>query len=84
MGEPEPRPRRPRDPQQDAARAAAATAVMAQFLGKLTGNVEGPDGRPGGKYEDGMPVSAHVDYLIWQATNPDNLCRLYEGWTAWI
>ncbi|XP_074581436.1 uncharacterized protein LOC141837962 [Curcuma longa] len=29
-------------------------------------------------------VSEQVDYLIKQATNIDNLCNMYEGWTPWI
>jgi hypothetical protein len=29
-------------------------------------------------------VKDQVDRVIQQAINPDNLCLLYEGWTAWI
>lgn len=29
-------------------------------------------------------VGSQVDRLLHQATNPENLCRMYEGWTPWI
>ena len=25
-----------------------------------------------------------VKYIIEEATSPDNLCQLYEGWTPWV
>lgn len=51
-------------------------AVSSRCLAKLEGrdvNGEGKDG-----------VENQVDRLLHQATNPENLCRMYEGWTPWI
>lgn len=31
-----------------------------------------------------VTISEQVDHLIQQATNVDNLCNMYEGWTPWI
>ena len=25
-----------------------------------------------------------VKFIIEEATSPDNLCQLYEGWTPWV
>lgn len=29
-------------------------------------------------------VTEQVDWIIKEATNPDNLAVLYEGWTPWV
>eukprot|EP00112_Aurelia_sp_Birch-Aquarium-sp1_P013085 Seg2764.1 transcript_id=Seg2764.1/GoldUCD/mRNA.D3Y31 product="Serine/threonine-protein kinase SMG1" protein_id=Seg2764.1/GoldUCD/D3Y31 len=31
-----------------------------------------------------MTVCEQVDHVIKEATNIDNLCQLYEGWTPWV
>ncbi|XP_021738520.1 serine/threonine-protein kinase SMG1-like [Chenopodium quinoa] len=31
-----------------------------------------------------LSIGEQVDYLLKQATSADNLCNMYEGWTAWI
>ncbi|XP_022634053.1 serine/threonine-protein kinase SMG1 isoform X2 [Vigna radiata var. radiata] len=31
-----------------------------------------------------IDITEQVDYLLKQATSVDNLCNMYEGWTAWI
>ncbi|XP_073014956.1 uncharacterized protein [Primulina eburnea] len=31
-----------------------------------------------------ITVAEQVDFLLRQATNIDNLCNMYEGWTPWI
>nr|XP_019702664.1 serine/threonine-protein kinase SMG1 isoform X2 [Elaeis guineensis] len=31
-----------------------------------------------------LEISEQVDFLVKQATNIDNLCNMYEGWTPWI
>ncbi|CAO2815128.1 unnamed protein product [Amaranthus hypochondriacus] len=31
-----------------------------------------------------LSIEEQVDYLLKQATSADNLCNMYEGWTAWI
>jgi len=36
---------------------------------------------PGG---DAMSVEGHVKYLISEATDPDNLCRIFVGWSPWL
>ena len=29
-------------------------------------------------------IYLQVDFVIKEATNPDNLAMLYEGWTPWV
>lgn len=29
-------------------------------------------------------VAEHVDWMIKEARNPDNLAVLYEGWAPWV
>jgi phosphatidylinositol kinase/protein kinase (PI-3 family) len=31
-----------------------------------------------------MTIHEQVELVIQQATNPDLLCQMYEGWTSWI
>ncbi|XP_073148880.1 uncharacterized protein [Henckelia pumila] len=31
-----------------------------------------------------ITIAEQVDFLLRQATNVDNLCNMYEGWTPWI
>ncbi|KAG8368298.1 hypothetical protein BUALT_Bualt15G0031000 [Buddleja alternifolia] len=31
-----------------------------------------------------ISIAEQVDFLLRQATNTDNLCNMYEGWTPWI
>lgn len=33
---------------------------------------------------DQLSVAEHVAWMIQQASSPDNLCSMYEGWAAWI
>ena len=59
-----------------AQRLAFARATLDTFNRKLFGqDVEG-------KAE--CDVQEHVDCLIKQAISMENLCQMYEGWTAWI
>ena len=37
-----------------------------------------------GVYSRELSIEEQVDYLLKQATSADNLCNMYEGWTAWI
>ena len=30
-----------------------------------------------------LDVKQHVSWMIQQATSPENLCLMYEGWAAW-
>ncbi|OZJ04327.1 hypothetical protein BZG36_02378 [Bifiguratus adelaidae] len=39
------------------------------------------DGKDWGQQLD---VEAQVTKIIHEATNPDNLCRMFEGWTSWV
>ena len=54
---------------------AFANATLQAFQRKLFGS--------SGK-KDSVSVEQSVDHLIRQATSLDNLCQMYEGWTAWI
>jgi serine-protein kinase ATM len=36
---------------------------------------------PGG---DPMSIDGHVRYLISEATDPNNLCRIFSGWSPWV
>lgn len=66
-----------------AAPAAGATATTAadsaeRVLMRIQQKVEG--------YEDGglLSVEGQVSFLIRQATDPDNLAKLYVGWQSWL
>jgi hypothetical protein len=44
-------------------------------------------GQPAGSQQQApasLSVPQQVDLLIKQATSPDNLCQMYEGWMPWI
>ena len=59
-----------------AQRLAFARATLDTFNRKLSGqDIEG---------KVKCNVEEHVDCLIRQATSMENLCQMYEGWTAWI
>ncbi|GET01157.1 serine/threonine-protein kinase SMG1 isoform X2 [Rhizophagus clarus] len=58
------------------ARNSFAVSVIRRIKSKL----EGKDFDLNTK----MSVSEQVDKIIQQATDTDNLCVMYEGWTAWI
>jgi len=47
-----------------------------------SGSKEGADA--GSEHRKAFPVKKQVDFLIWEATNLDNLAQMYEGWSAWI
>lgn len=61
---------------QKACRIAFALATLGVFQDKLFGE-------PSSEHRS-LDVEQHVDQLIKQATSLDNLCQMYEGWTAWI
>ena len=39
------------------------------------------DGREGGTP---MSVEGHVNKLIQEATDPENLCSIFAGWQPWV
>lgn len=55
-----------------------AERALTRLEAKLDGKEEGA---ASGATET---VEAHVELLIAQATNPYNLCRLFEGWQAYL
>lgn len=55
---------------------AFAAATLETFQSKLYGR--------DGTRHSAMDVEKLVDQVIHQATSQDNLCQMYEGWTAWI
>lgn len=59
-----------------AQRNAFAAATLETFQSKLYGH--------DGTRHSAMDVEKLVDKVLQQATSQDNLCRMYEGWTAWI
>ncbi len=59
-----------------ARRIAFASATLGVFQDKLFGKASSE--------HRSLDVEQHVDQLIKQATSLDNLCQMYEGWTAWI
>ncbi len=59
-----------------ARRIAFASATLGVFQDKLFGKSS--------LERRSLDVEQHVDQLIKQATSLDNLCQMYEGWTAWI
>ncbi|KAL0019463.1 hypothetical protein WJX77_007420 [Trebouxia sp. C0004] len=61
---------------QKARRIAFASATLGVFQAKLFGKAS--------LEHRCLDVEQHVDQLLKQATSLDNLCQMYEGWTAWI
>lgn len=59
-----------------AQRKAFAAATLKTFQSKLYG-------RDGTRHA-AMDIDKLVDQVLQQATSQDNLCQMYEGWTAWI
>lgn len=59
-----------------AQRKAFAAATLKTFHSKLFGH--------NGARHSAMEVEQLVDQVLRQATSLDNLCQMYEGWTAWI
>ncbi|KAI9209425.1 uncharacterized protein BJ171DRAFT_117388 [Polychytrium aggregatum] len=57
------------------ARNAYAVNVLRRVRAKLDG-IEGEYSK--------MDVSEHVNLIVQQATNVDNLALMYEGWMGWI
>ncbi len=41
-------------------------------------------GLTSGAEKEILPVKEQVEVLIEEATTPDNLAQMYEGWSAWI
>ena len=67
---------------EDAQRSAFAAATLKAFKNKLAGcDISTSEADA---VSSDVPVEKHVDQLIKQATSLTNLCRMYEGWTAWI
>jgi hypothetical protein len=64
---------------------AAAAARPAAAQAAVAANVEGvsPDPAAAGSAE-ALGVAAQVAWVIQQATSPENLCLMYEGWAPWI
>lgn len=59
-----------------AQRKVFAAATLNTFQSKLFGH--------DGASQSLMKVEQLVDQIVGQATSLDNLCQMYEGWTAWI
>ena len=55
---------------------AFATATLRTFHSKLFGHDVAR--------HSAVEVEQMVDQVLRQATSLDNLCQMYEGWTAWI
>ncbi|XP_055909160.1 serine/threonine-protein kinase Smg1 [Eupeodes corollae] len=62
--------------QREQKRNAYAVSVWKRIRMKLEGRDPDPNRR--------CTISEQVDYMIREATNPDNLAVLYEGWTPWV
>jgi ataxia telangiectasia mutated family protein len=54
----------------------AAERTLRRIRNKLQG-LEDPTG-------DAFGIEGQVDYLINEATNPTNLCKLFPGWSPWL
>ncbi|XP_068658136.1 uncharacterized protein [Aristolochia californica] len=55
-------------------------AFALQVLRRIEMKIDGRDINDGRQ----MDILEQVDHLLKQATNIDNLCNMYEGWTPWI
>jgi len=60
--------------------AQARNSFAVSVIRRIKSKLEGKDFDLNTK----MSVSEQVDKIIQQATDIDNLCVMYEGWTAWI
>jgi len=58
-------------------RNAYAVAVLRRVKQKM----DGRDGRDGAGAR--LSIAEQVEQTIRDATNPDKLCAMYEGWTPW-
>jgi ataxia telangiectasia mutated family protein len=54
-----------------------ASRVLDRLKQKLQGHGEDPNG-------DMMSVEGQVKLLVNEATDPENLCKIYSGWGAWL
>jgi PI-3-kinase-related kinase SMG-1 len=71
-----PRGRDPRTGKALQERNTYAVNVWRRVKAKLEGRDVDPNQR--------MSVSEQVEFVIQEATNKDNLCVMYEGWTPWV
>lgn len=58
----------------DTDRNKMAERVLMRLKQKLAGS-------EGGAF---LGLQGHVNYLIQEACNPQNLCRLFPGWQPWL
>ena len=58
----------------DSDRNKTAERVLMRLKQKLAGS-------EGGAF---LGTQGHVNYLIQEACNPTNLCRLFPGWQPWL
>ena len=54
----------------------AAERALIRIRNKLQG-LEDPTG-------EALGVEGQVDYLINEARNPSNLCKIFPGWAPWL
>jgi serine/threonine-protein kinase SMG1 len=67
-------------PTPDDRQRAYATAMLKKCIAKL----EGKEGSGEGDKRRPLKVVQQVQALVRQASSLDNMCQMYEGWTAWI
>ena len=66
-------------PQQPSARTSQGDAA-ARALMRIRQKLNGYEDAHG----DALSVEGQVKLLVTQAQDPDNLCRLFYGWSAWL
>ncbi|KAL0031856.1 hypothetical protein WJX79_000268 [Trebouxia sp. C0005] len=62
---------------------AVATSIQQAYQAQAAETADKLFGKASREHRS-LNVEQHVDQLIKQATSLDNLCQMYEGWTAWI
>ena len=53
-------------------------------LRRMKCKLDGKDRWPGKEREARQTVAEQVETVIKLAVSPDNLCQMYEGWSAWV
>jgi hypothetical protein len=53
-------------------------------LRRMKCKLDGKDRWPGKERETRQTVAEQVETVIKLAVSPDNLCQMYEGWSAWV
>ena len=54
------------------------------MLRRIKTKLDGKDRWPGKERESRLGVAEQVEMVIGIACSTDQLCQMYEGWSAWV